>query len=103
MSRSVAVVLLLLSLPACASSRRNSGIEPPTTPTTAATEARVVVGSLAITVPAGWPQTAVPGHACLDLRAPGVLIGTLTAVRKCYMQTTADGPAVTFASGGPPD
>jgi len=39
----------------------------------------------------------------LDLKAPGVLVGTFAAVRNCYMQLSTAGPAVTFASGGPPE
>jgi hypothetical protein len=64
---------------------------------------RVFAGWLSIEVPADWPKTFVPQEPCLDLKAPGVLVGTFAAVRNCYMQLSTAGPAVTFASGGPPE
>jgi len=71
------------------------------TPTAAAK--RVAVGGLSIGVPVAWPKTTVPQQPCLDLKAPGVLVGTFADVRNCYMQLSTAGPAVTFASGGPPE
>ena len=64
---------------------------------------RVHAGGLSIDVPGDWPTTVVPGRPCLDLRAPGVLVGTFTDVRNCSMEPSTAGPEVTFAWGGPPE
>lgn len=93
----VAGVLLLAVLFLATGLLRRSAHTP-----TAAT-VRVAVGGLSIEVPADWPKTSVPQQACLDLKAPGMLVGTFSDVRNCYMELSTAGPEVTFASGGPPE